>query len=322
MALSWEMKQAHTGEDNIMHTRPYVGVDWGTSRMRAMLIEEEGQAPDRDHVVYGDGIAKLDRPIADVLLSAIEPWTDKHGKLDIVMAGMVGSNIGWRETRYLPCPASLADLTDQAERFEQCGHRMAILPGVRCTNPMGQPDLMRGEELQMLGWLAANAGVSQADRLYCLPGTHTKWCRMDGGRLEYFNTSLTGELFAMLKEHSILVPKDDVIFAKPFEKDTFLKGVDVILDQPSALLHSLFSTRTRKLVQGEAAGDGPSYLSGLLIGSCVQNAFDLYGIPAAGVELVGDPSLCRKYAHAIERMGQSCRILDGVDAVHAGFLAL
>lgn len=305
-----------------MLNRPFVGVDWGTSRMRAMLIEDGGRAPDREHVIYGEGIAKLTSPIADVLLAAIEPWTDRLGQLDIVMAGMVGSNIGWRETRYLACPAHLRELPELAERFEQCGHRMAILPGLSCTNPMGQHDVMRGEELQMLGWLAANPGVSQDDRLFCLPGTHTKWCRMKDGRLESFDTSLTGELFALLKEHSILVGKDDVIFAKPFELETFHKGVEVTLSHPSALLHSLFSTRTRKLHLGDGAGDGPSYLSGLLIGSCVQNAFDLYGVPESGVELVGDPSLCRKYAHAIERMGQSCRILDGVDAVYAGFLAL
>lgn len=303
-----------------MLRRPYVGVDWGTSRMRAMLIDDE--ALDRDHIVYGDGISKLTKPIADVLLEAIAPWTDKHGALDIVMAGMVGSNIGWRETGYIDCPATLHDLADEAIRFEQCGHQMAILPGLRCVNPMGQPDLMRGEELQMLGWLAQHPTLSQADRLFALPGTHTKWCRMADGKLETFDTSLTGELFALLKEHSILVGKSDVIFAKPFDSETFGKAVDVILAQPNALLHTLFSARTRKLTDPDGAGDGPSYLSGLLIGSCVQNALDLYGAPASGIELIGDPSLCKKYAHAIERMGHEARILDGVDAIHAGFLAL
>ena len=305
-----------------MLIRPYVAVDWGTSRMRAMLIEEGSTKLDRDHVVFGEGISKLTQPIADVLLSAIEPWTDKHGKMDIVMAGMVGSNIGWRETPYVSCPANLDELSSSAERFEQCGHRMAILPGVRCTNPMGQPDLMRGEELQVLGWLASNTGDSQTDRLFCLPGTHTKWCQLKDDKLDVFDTSLTGELFALIKEHSILVSKDDVIFAKPFDEDSFNAGVDLILKQPNTLLHTLFSTRTRSLTSPDTAGDGPSYLSGLLIGSCVQNAFDLYGTPAAGVELIGDPSLCKKYAVAIERLGQTSRTLDGVDAIHAGFLAL
>ncbi len=305
-----------------MLTKPYVGVDWGTSRMRAMLIEDGSLGLDRDHVVTGEGIARLSRPIADVLLNAIQPWTDRLGKLDIVMAGMVGSNIGWRETPYVTCPTRLGDLADYAERFEQCGHKMAILPGLRCTNPMGQPDLMRGEELQMLGWLASHQDTSQEDRLFCLPGTHTKWCRMTDGRLETFDTSLTGELFALLKEHSILVSKDDVIFAKPFDQDSFNAGVDLIMSQPNALLHSLFSTRTRGLTDPDNAGDAPSYLSGLIIGSCVQNAFTLYGAPAAGVELVGDPSLCKKYAVAIDRLGQTSRTLDGMDAIHAGFLAL
>lgn len=305
-----------------MYSKPYVGVDWGTSRMRAMLIEEGVSAPDRDHIVYGAGIARLDRPIADVLLDAIEPWSNRLGKLDIVMAGMVGSNIGWRETQYLECPTVLEELVEHAEWFEQCGHRMSILPGLRCRNAMGQPDLMRGEELQMLGWAARNAELSQADRLFCLPGTHTKWCKMSESRLETFDTSLTGELFALLKEHSILVAKTDVIFAKPFDEGSFMAGVDLILTQPNALLHSLFSTRTRALTDPQGAGDAPSYLSGLLLGSCVQNAFNLYGAPAKGVELIGDPSLCRKYALAIERIGHSSRTLDGIDAIHSGFLAL
>lgn len=305
-----------------MYSHPFVGVDWGTSRMRAMLIEDSNVPLDRDHIVYGDGIAKLDKPIADVLLNAIEPWTDKFGNLDIVMAGMVGSNIGWRETGYMASPARLADLASDGESFVQCDHAITILPGVSCSNPMGQPDRMRGEELQLLGWLASFAGESQEDRLFCLPGTHTKWCRMKDGHLETFNTSLTGELFALLKEHSILVPKSDVIFAKPFEEESFLEGVGLILDHPSALLHALFSTRTRKLSDPEGSGDAPSYMSGLLLGSCVQNAFALHGAPTGGVELIGDSSLCRKYAIAIEAMGQKARILDGIDAIHSGFLAL
>ena len=305
-----------------MYDRPYVGVDWGTSRMRAMLIEDGSDGPKPEQLVFGEGISKLTQPIAEVLLSAIEPWTATMGPLPIVMAGMVGSNIGWRETAYLTCPVDLKELAAGAEKFEQCGHSMAILPGVRCTNTMGQPDLMRGEELQLLGWVAQQADVAQADRLFCLPGTHTKWCRIDGGHLNDFNTSLTGELFALLKEHSILVGKGDVIFAQPFDERSFLNGVDIIFNQPSALLHSLFSTRTRKLTLGDEAGDGPSYLSGLLIGSCVQNAFDIYNVPAGGVELIGDKSLCRKYALAIGHLGHASNILDGVEAIHAGFRAL
>ena len=117
--------------------RPFVGVAWGACRMRATLIEEGREKHDQDQAIFGDGIAELTGEIGDVLLSTIEPWTDRFGKLGIVMAGMVGSNIGWRETPYLNCPATLPDLAESAVRFEHCGHQMAILPGVWCTNPMG-----------------------------------------------------------------------------------------------------------------------------------------------------------------------------------------
>ena len=181
---------------------------------------------------------------------------------------------------------------------------------------------MRGEELQLLGWLASHEDESQSDPLFCLAGTHAKWCRIEDDKLETFGTSITGELFALISEHSILVRNDAATPGQLFDQNSFHAGVDLCLNQPNALLHKLFSTRARKLTSPDAAEDCPSYLSGLLIGSCIQNAFDLFGVPSGGVKLVRDPSLCKHYAYVIERLGRNCRMLDGVHAIHAGFLAL
>ena len=287
-----------------------------------MLCARERRVPDKNDMIYGDGIAKLNRPISEVLFDAISPWVDRLGRLDIVMGGMVGSNIGWRMTEYLECPTELTNLAEHADTFEHSGHNISILPGVKCTNAMGQPDVMRGEELQILGWLARNADKSDEDRLFCLPGTHTKWARVSAGRLESFTTALTGEVYAMLQKHSILLPKQDVVFAQPFDTKSFIEGVEVIKAHPYSLLHSLFSTRTRLITDPDGLGDAPSYLSGLLIGSDSKTALDNCGKEGVIVEIIGDQSLAEKYASAIECMGHECHISDGIDAVYAGFMAL
>ncbi len=300
----------------------FIGVDWGTSRMRAMLCSHDRSAPSSDEVVFGDGISKLTKSPEDTLFEAITPWIEQYGKLDIVLAGMVGSNIGWKTTPYLPCPAQLSNLPNLAEVFEVQGHKVTILPGAKGTNAMGQPDLMRGEELQILGWMARHPNISHEDRLICLPGTHTKWARLHDGQLESFATSLTGELFAILKDHSILVPSPDSQPQTGFQNASFLKGAKLAAQQPNGLLHILFSTRTRLISNPDELGDPASYLSGLLIGSDVKTAIDNCAKPNVIVEVIGAPALGDKYALAIENLGHTCNFTDGNDAIYSGFLAV
>lgn len=300
----------------------FIGVDWGTSRMRAMLCSHDRSAPSSDEVVFGDGISKLTKSPEDTLFEAITPWIEQYGKLDIVLAGMVGSNIGWKTTPYLPCPAQLSNLPNLAEVFEVQGHKVTILPGAKGTNAMGQPDLMRGEELQILGWMARHPNISHEDRLICLPGTHTKWARLHDGQLESFATSLTGELFAILKDHSILVPSPDSQLQTGFQNASFLKGAKLAAQQPNGLLHILFSTRTRLISNPDELGDPASYLSGLLIGSDVKTAIDNCAKPNVIVEVIGAPALGDKYALAIENLGHTCNFTDGNDAIYSGFLAV
>ncbi|WP_018998390.1 2-dehydro-3-deoxygalactonokinase [Hirschia maritima] len=300
----------------------FIGVDWGTSRMRAMLCSHDRSAPSSDEVVFGDGISKLTKSPEDTLFEAITPWIKQYGKLDIVLAGMVGSNIGWKTTPYLPCPAQLSNLPNLAEVFEVQGHKVTILPGAKGTNAMGQPDLMRGEELQILGWMARHPNISHEDRLICLPGTHTKWARLHDGQLESFATSLTGELYAILKDHSILVPSPESQPQTGFQNASFLKGAKLAAQQPNGLLHILFSTRTRLISNPDELGDPASYLSGLLIGSDVKTAIDNCAKPNVIVEVIGAPALGDKYALAIENLGHTCNFTDGNDAIYSGFLAV
>ncbi|MGB5512598.1 MAG: 2-dehydro-3-deoxygalactonokinase [Woeseiaceae bacterium] len=298
---------------------PFVAVDWGTTRMRAMLCSREQTDVDKATLIVGEGISGLSRSVPGTLFDAIEPWVRKNGQLDIVLAGMVGSNLGWRMTPYLPCPLAPGVLRDNLERFEERGHHVAIVPGVSCINPLGQPDVMRGEEMQVLGWMTRNRSTRDSDRLLCLPGTHTKWVRISDGRLDTFTTSLTGEAYSILREHSVLVPSDEKNAPPPFDADSFAKGVVVARQHGTSLLHVLFSTRARALFDANDIGDASSYLSGLLIGSDVQSALRDNERSGSVVELIGDAALCEKFRVAIELMGYGSRISDGVEMVYAGF---
>lgn len=294
---------------------PCVAVDWGTTHMRAMLCDSEMSSPvDK---IEGNGISNLRNSPADELLRAIKPWTSKYGKVDLLLGGMVGADLGWRSTPYLECPLELRDLASELVTFRENGHRVAIVPGVGCTNLLGQPDFMRGEEIQVLGWIKRSERAANA--ILCLPGTHTKWARLRDGRLDGFTTSLTGELYALLKDYSVLV-QPNVRKSSTCDVAEFMKGVDVAAKHGSQLLHTLFSARSRVL-SGLGATDGASsYLSGLLIGSDVKSAMSHSDETVGAIELIGTPDLCKRFALALERMGYESNISDGDEMVLEGFL--
>lgn len=294
---------------------PCIAVDWGTTHMRAVLCDSQTSGPfDK---IEGNGISSLRNSPADELLSAIQPWTRKYGKVDLLLGGMVGADLGWRSTPYLECPLELRELANELVTFRENGHRCAIVPGVSCKNSLGQPDFMRGEEIQVLGWTKRSGRAANA--VLCLPGTHTKWARVRNGRLEGFTTSLTGELYALLKDFSVLV-QPTVRESSTYDAAEFMKGVDVAAEHGSQLLHTLFSARSRALSGLGPAGSAPSYLSGLLIGSDVKSAVGITEEKGGAIELIGTSVLCERFALALERMGYESNISDGSEMVLEGFL--
>lgn len=290
--------------------------------MRAMLCRPGRPQPAAAELVEGSGISGLERSPADELFSRVKHWVEQHGHLDVLLCGMVGSNIGWREAPYLPCPVSLAELRDHLVTFEAQGHRVAIVPGVSCTNAMQQPDVIRGEETQVLGWQMRYDSPASGDRLLCLPGTHTKWVQLSGGLITRFTTSVTGELFDLLCRHSVLVGKNAVDESAPFDEDAYRRGVDVAHQYGDDLLHVLFSTRSRGLAGSYKSDDKSSYLSGLVIGADVRSAIRADPSRKAGIQLIGSPELCRKFAIAIDRIGAETATTDGNEAVRAGLTAI
>ena len=301
---------------------PFVAVDWGTTHMRAMLCRPGQTTLDREGVMEGPGISRLEGPVAATLFDAIAPWVKELGLLDVLLGGMVGSNIGWRPTSYVSCPLVPGDLSGHLRVFEERGHRLAIVPGVSCVNTLGQPDVMRGEEIQVLGWMSRNTRAADGEYLLCLPGTHTKWVQLSNGELTRFTTSLTGELFALLQQHSVLIPKRDQGSEIEFDARAFREGVDIAKHHGDDLLHIIFSTRSRKLAGDGDYGDASSYLSGLLIGADLRSAFRANRFSGMAVELVGAPTLCDRFAMAIEQLGYTSKTTDGGEAAYAGFLAI
>jgi len=217
----------------------------------------------------------------------------------LVACGMVGSRQGWVEVPYLDCPADLAAIT---AALASAGERsIAIVPGLICRNDAGIPDVMRGEETQILGALEEGA----PRRVVVLPGTHSKWVLAGASGIETFATFMTGELYAVLREHSIL-GRLAVAGAEP---GAFERGVSAGLEAHVGLSHALFSVRTLALTGALASAGVADYLSGLLIGAEIaagRRWLEERAARALPITIVGDAMLCSRYRRAFA--------LSGVDA--------
>jgi len=231
---------------------------------------------------------------ADALRSLLGDWhTDPAPR---VACGMIGSRQGWREAPYVACPASLDTLAAGLARVD--AGALAIVPGLVTRDSRGLPDVMRGEETQLLGAVGADEAV-----LAVLPGTHSKWAHVAGGTVVDFATWMTGELYAVLLDHSILGRMAERGTAPA--ADAFARGVARGLEDGS-LAHDVFAARTLPL-SGELAGaDVADWLSGLLIGREIRDALAWARANGAGadrVRIIGSDALAARYATALRQAG-------------------
>ena len=278
----------------------YIAVDWGTTNRRAYLMAD-GQC--RDEMEDGRGILSVRR---DEFPAAVSGIRERLGDLPMLLAGMVGSNRGWVEAPYVRCPGGLRELAD---RIVWADERAGIIPGL-CFLGDGRADVMRGEEVQVLGAVAA--GLIPADCTVCHPGTHNKWIEVRDGRVERFRTVMTGELFNLLKQHSIL---SDLLSGEAGEGDAFDTGVRRGLGSDD-LQSELFAVRARVLLGEAERADAASYTSGLLIGSDVR--IGLAGAGDAPVIVMARPELTALYATALRASGREAMELDGERTFLAG----
>ena len=280
----------------------FIAADWGTTNRRAYLLDAEGRC--LDEFEDDQGILSVRKGgFADSVAEIRERLGDRF----LLLAGMVGSNRGWIEVPYVRCPAAIGDLAANLVWPEE--GRTAIVPGVSFVDP-DEADVMRGEEVQLLGAFAA--GMIPAHALVCHPGTHNKWARLDDGRITRFRTVMTGEIFNLLRERSILA---DLLAGEAEADDAFSAGVRRGL-KDECLTAELFKVRARVLLGQADAGDAPSYGSGLLIGTDVRAG--LREGDDREVYVMGRPELTGLYSAALRIAGRECREVDGEEAFLAG----
>lgn len=241
-------------------TPRFIALDWGISSFRAYLAGPGGEVA--DEIASAGGILSVqDGAFEEALERQIGAW---DRSLPVMAAGMITSRQGWIELPYLPCPASAADLAGALHLHRTAaGRRIAFVTGLSYRAPGGIPDVMRSEEVQVFGSL--DLGISH----FVTPGTHSKWIVTDGDRLSRYATYVTGEVFAALKDHTILGR-----LMKPGTGDdiAFERGVRAALDDPAGFLHRIFSARSLGLFGEMAPESIASYLSGQVIGTEVAHA--------------------------------------------------
>ena len=300
-----------------MSEAAFIAGDWGTSRLRLYLCDASGNVLARGE---GEGASAPD--CSARFAAAVAAWDKAHGQLPAVLAGMVGSTIGWREVPYLKCPAKPAAIADAALRFEADGRAIAILPGLSCKGKTGAPDVMRGEETQILGALRLHPNLAKGRHVFCMPGTHAKWVVVDDGAVTQFQTALSGELFELLRRHSVLAR--DSADVDP-QSAAFSLGLDFArANRKSDLLHLLFSTRSRVVIGEMAKGDAGSYLSGLVLGKDIATAMALLEVAPFNmdgpVQLICTPALAALYGKALATYDVKSAVIDGDRAALAGLV--
>lgn len=283
-----------------------IGLDWGTTACRAYLIGAEGAVLER---ASGPGILKVEQGAFGAWLdSMIGGWIKTHGVMPVILSGMIGSRQGWHEASYARCPAGADDLVKALLRFAHDGLALALVPGLSAEND-GMPDVMRGEETQIFGALAL---AGRDDGLFLLPGTHSKWAQVSGGRIMSFRTFMTGEVFGALKDHTIL----GRLMRGDADPAGFARGVaeGAALGSAGALLNRLFATRSYGLTGMLADTALSDYLSGLLIGAEVAEG----ARRAEGdVTIIASAALARRYTEALGLLGRGSAVAPE-DCVAAG----
>ena len=285
-----------------------IGVDWGTTSLRAYRLGPDGAVTDR--LDQPGGILTVPAggfPAA--LRDAIGPWL-AAGETRVLLCGMVGSRQGWIEAPYLRCPAGPAEIAAATIPVPMpfAGVEARLVPGLTTEDSHGIPDVMRGEETKLVALADALGGGAH---LVCLPGTHSKWARIEAGRIAHFTTHMTGEAFAALSQHTILARTSA---DGPDRPEAFARGV-ARARQGGGLLHHLFGARTLHMMDRLEPAETRSFLSGLLIGHEIVAALAETG--ATRVELVGAAGLAALYADALRLSGVAVRAHDP-DLVAAG----
>ncbi len=282
-----------------------IAIDWGGTNFRLQVVN-----------AVGDIVYNITRPIGinqssraeleQCLIDATTQLPAQYASAPIVMSGAVGSNIGLYETPYIECPVNPYQLVEHLINIQVSDINAFIVPGIKTHVREGLPDVMRGEETQILGWMQQASRAELKEALLCLPGTHSKWVLVKRGEIVDFYTAFSGELFGSLCAQSLLVSGTQI-----HDETAFLQGVKVNT-RDTFLLNLMFSARSRVLAGLHEKNVSAAYLSGVLIGAEVKAAMKLYG-KKKNIHLIGADLLVNSYATAIQ-------IYQGKSIKHQGAL--
>ena len=308
-----------------------IALDWGTSSLRGYLLDGSGTVADRFATPLGI-LNVPERDFAGCLAQTAAVWLRAYPQAPVLACGMIGSRQGWVEAPYLRLPAGAADIAAAVvTRTLDDGRQIHFVPGVDWVDQDGVSDVMRGEETQLLGMFGDpdsagdRAGGATSRHIAVLPGTHSKWALVEDGRIAWFGTYMTGELFAVLAEHSILGRLMD---GRAHDPAAFARGLEMAARGDRGF-GRLFSARTLALTGALTAAQVAAYLSGLLIGGEVAEAHDrLSARPGAAganpaieaVTVIGASALAQRYAEALTQHGIAA--VPGDEAAAASGLAL
>ncbi len=298
---------------NIDKTDPaLIALDWGTTSLRAYVLNSTGNVLEKKSAPLGilkipdnNFDAAFEEICGSWLNNGLAGWPRARAA-PVLACGMIGSRQGWLEAPYVPCPASIDHL---AQKFVSLttkkGRRVAIVPGVSTENSAGVPDVIRGEETQIIGALKP----TEMQSLFVLPGTHSKWVSVEENRITQFATFMTGEIFAVLCKHSIL---GRTMEGNADDVECFKQGYDYAMSKNvnhAGLLQQLFSVRTLALFNRLPAEGLHAYLSGLLIGYEIRGALEAFD-HASGVTIIAEPVLANRYQRALGYSGMGATIAD------------
>ena len=287
----------------------FAAVDWGTSSFRLWLMAVDGTVLEERRSNEGMAMASAGCSFSKILkshLSALGAADD----LPVIVCGMAGARQGWTEAGYVTVPALPDAILQGAVRVPGEGRDIRILPGLANRDP-AHPDVMRGEETQLLG---ATAGLGPGDHLACMPGTHSKWVRLDGSRVTAFSTYMTGELFDVIAKHSLLA--HSLAGAEGMDMQAFGIAVQKAVAEPGRASNLLFAIRAGQLLENAPADVSRARLSGTLIGLEIAGA---RGTGFRGtISLIVSGRLGDLYAAALEIVNQPYRIHDADTAVRDG----
>ncbi len=290
----------------------WIAVDWGTTQVRAWALSGSGEILQRASSARGMSTLTPDQ-FEGALLELIEPWLDHERTIDVVACGMVGARQGWREAPYteVPCAPQAVERMIRPE-VRDARLRVSIIPGLCQRAPA---DVLRGEETQVAGLLAEHADYSG---VVCLPGTHSKWVKVRDGRVTAFQTFMTGELFALLSQQSVLrhgMQGD----AGHLDQQAFDSGLQAGAGQAQRLVGALFGLRAEGLLAGLGPVAARSRLSGLLIGEELAALDERWR--GQQVCVIGDGESAERYRHALDTLGVTALTVSAERVTLAGLYA-